>query len=52
MAEYKLKGGYALTDVDFEALAKRAEAGEYPGLRLERGSCAFKVALLFRTRVS
>ena len=31
MAEYKLKGGYALTSVDFEALAKRTEAGEYPG---------------------
>ena len=31
MAEYKLKDGHVLTDDDFEALAKRAEVGDYPG---------------------
>lgn len=31
MAEYIIKGGYTLTDEDFERMAKEAERGEYPG---------------------
>lgn len=31
MAEYRIKGGYTLTDEDFERMAKEAERGEYPG---------------------
>ena len=31
MTEYKIKGGYRLTDEDFERMAKEAENGEYPG---------------------
>ena len=31
MTEYKLEGGYTLTDEDFERMAQEAECGEYPG---------------------
>jgi hypothetical protein len=31
MAEYRIKGGYTLTDEDFERMAEEAECGEYPG---------------------
>ncbi len=31
MAEYKIKGGYTLTDDDLERMAQEAERGEYPG---------------------
>lgn len=31
MAEYRIKGGYALTDEDFGCMAEEAERGEYPG---------------------
>lgn len=31
MAEYRIKGGYTLTDEDFERMAEEAERGEYPG---------------------
>lgn len=32
MAEYKIKGGHALTDEDFERMAEEAERGEYPAV--------------------
>lgn len=31
MSEYKIKGGTVLTDTEIEALAEKAERGEYPG---------------------
>lgn len=31
MAEYRIKGGYTLTDEDFGCMAEEAERGEYPG---------------------
>lgn len=29
--EYKMKGGYTLTDADFDRLAEACERGDYPG---------------------
>lgn len=31
MAEYKIKGGYTLTDEDLERLGEACERGDYPG---------------------
>ena len=31
MATYKMKGGYSLTDEDFDQLGEACERGEYPG---------------------